>query len=179
MHDLIPWLEAHDKLAGWAQFLGALVALAVTYFTAFAPIWGRKRQLQKAATRLLTHGYEAIESYHRTSGNFLPFAISLRGASISMGMVVEEFSRFPSYELDNQGSNSLARRIVAMGVLLRGLILFLDTTAESLEDRQATPEEHEFLLDFMKQQLANAQALIEGKVMTRPVWPGEPLATPQ
>lgn len=37
MGELASWLEAHDKLAGWAQFFGAMLALVVTYFTAFAP----------------------------------------------------------------------------------------------------------------------------------------------
>ena len=64
----ITWLEAHDKLAGWAQFYGAMFALLFTYLTAFAPIWRRKKQLLRSAQRLLSNGYEVIESYHRTSG---------------------------------------------------------------------------------------------------------------
>jgi hypothetical protein len=47
------WFEAHDKLAGWAQFFGAMLALVVTYFTAFAPSWRRKRQLQAVRPALL------------------------------------------------------------------------------------------------------------------------------
>jgi hypothetical protein len=66
MNQFISWLEAHDKLAGWAQFLGAILALLLTYFTAFWPMWRRKRQLRNAAQRLLLNGFEAIESYHRT-----------------------------------------------------------------------------------------------------------------
>lgn len=34
MNEAIAWLEAHEKLAGWAQFLGATIALAVTWWLA-------------------------------------------------------------------------------------------------------------------------------------------------
>jgi hypothetical protein len=94
MDSIITWLEAHEKLAGWAQFFGAIIALAVTYFTAFAPHWKRKRQLRKASQRLLAHGYEALESYHRTSAHFLPYAISLKGASLSIRSVINEMNKF-------------------------------------------------------------------------------------
>lgn len=174
MGDLIQWLEAHEKLSGWAQFAGAIVALFVTYFTAFVPIWSRNRQLQEAGTRLLAHGYEAIESYHRTSEHFAPSAITLKGASASMALVAEELGRFPAYELKGQGSYSLARRLVAMGAVLRSLVLFLDSTAESLGDQQASADDHEFILSFMGERLGNAKALIDGTVMIRPTWPGEP-----
>ena len=72
---MIAWFELHDKLAGWAQFFGAMLAIAITYFTAFVPTWQRKRQLSRAAVRLLSHGYETLESYHRTSANFMPNAL--------------------------------------------------------------------------------------------------------
>lgn len=38
---LVDLLENHDKLAGWAQFLGAMIALGVTGWFA----WGQSRQL--------------------------------------------------------------------------------------------------------------------------------------
>jgi len=31
MNDITSWLEAHDKLSGWVQFAGAMLALGVTY----------------------------------------------------------------------------------------------------------------------------------------------------
>lgn len=67
---MFAWLEVHESLAGWAQFFGAMLALLLTYFTAFAPHWQRRRQLNNAGTRLLQNGYEVLESYHRTSANF-------------------------------------------------------------------------------------------------------------
>ncbi|RYY29348.1 MAG: hypothetical protein EOP62_00465 [Sphingomonadales bacterium] len=79
MSDLISWLQANDNLSGWAQFAGAMLTLGATYLIAFIPIWNRKRQLRKAAARLLSHGYEVLESYHRTTNNFLPTTLSLRG----------------------------------------------------------------------------------------------------
>ncbi|MBJ7439279.1 MAG: hypothetical protein JHD35_09670 [Sphingopyxis sp.] len=173
MNDLIDWLEAHEKLAGWAQFAGAIAALAVTYLTVFIPIWRRKRQLRRAGTRLLSHGYEALESYHRSLTFFSPFAISLRGAAVSMSVVVEELGRFPAYELDDQGSHSLARRIVAMSGLLNGMKLFLETTAAQMGDEQAAPDDHIFIRDFVADQMNLAHAMITNKVLKRPEWPRE------
>lgn len=179
MDNFIGWLETHDKLAGWAQFIGAMLALALTYFTAFAPIWRQKRRLRNAGARLLTHGYEAIESYHRTSANFLPFALSLRQASLTMTIMTEEISRLPIYEVDNQNSYSLARRLVAMGATLGALKLFFDSTTEELGDRQATPEEHEIIRSFVGERLALAHALVTGAKLTRPEWPNTSETDPE
>jgi len=170
VNGLIDWLETHDKLAGWAQFAGAIAALAVTYLTVFIPIWRRKRQLREAGTRLISHGYEAIESYHRALNNFIPFPISLRGAALQMGIVREEMGRFPAHELDDQGSRSMARNIVATGALLGGLKLFLESMANDLGDRQATPEEHELIRDYVSDQLNLLTKMITNQELTRP-WP--------
>ena len=174
MADLMKLLEAHDKLAGWAQFAGAMLALVVTYLTVFLPIWRRKRELRSAGTRLLAHGYEAIESYYRTSANFAPFALSLRFASLTMETMVEEMARFPTYELEDQSNNSLARRLVAMGLTLRGLKLFFDNWANELGNRHATADEHEEIRTFVGERLTLALALIKGEKLERPVWPIAP-----
>lgn len=55
MSALIMWLESHDNLAGWAQLFGAVLALAVTYFTAFAPVWRCKRRLRSVTRYLLSN----------------------------------------------------------------------------------------------------------------------------
>lgn len=178
MGNLVEWLEAHDKLAGWAQFIGAMLALLVTYLTAFAPIWRRKRELRNAGKRLLAHGYEAIESYHRTSAHFAPFPLSLRFASLTMSTIVDEMGRFPIYELEDQGGYSLARRLVSMGATLSGLKLFLDTAADDLGDQQATSEEHENIRTFVGERLVLAEALITGAKLERPIWPIAPDAKP-
>lgn len=171
MDEVIALLEAHDKLAGWAQFLGAMLALALTYLTAFAPVWRRKRYLKRAAKRLLAHGYEAIESYHRTSANFLPFPQSLRQAALSMSVVVDEMNRFPIYELDDHGNYSPARRIVAMTSLASALRLFLDTMATELDDRPATEEDKQNIRGLVATQLDVARGLVTGAPLERPVWP--------
>jgi hypothetical protein len=137
MNSFILWLEAHEKLSGWAQFFGAILALTITYFTAFAPHWRRKRQLQTAATRILSNGFESIESYHRTSEHFLPFPLSLRLAAMTMAGVAEDIDRFPVYELPDQGSRSVARHMIAMSMTLKGLTLFLENHALELDDRTA------------------------------------------
>jgi hypothetical protein len=174
MASLIEWLEAHDKLAGWAQFFGAILALAVTYFTAFAPVWHKKRQLKGAANRLLANGYEVIESYHRTSAYFLPFPLSVRFAALTIKSVAEEVSRFPLFELDDHGGNSLARRLVAAGVTLNGLNLFLEDLASKLDGRPATEEDQKVIREVLVQRLALMQSLIKGETIPRPEPPQSP-----
>jgi hypothetical protein len=176
MQALLDWLTEHEKLSGWAQFLGAILALGVTYMTAFAPTWRRKRQLRDAAKRLLLNGYEVIESYHRTSANFLPSPLSVRAAALSMTAVVDELGRFPIFELDDQGSNSVARRLIAMGQTVRLTALFLDTFAEDLNGNTATIEERDQFRIFLGERLTLAGALVLGRKLERPEWP-EPWAT--
>lgn len=171
MESFVIWLEEHDKLSGWAQFLGAMLALFLTYFTAFAPLWRRKKQLRTAALRLLSNGYEAIESYHRTSENFLPFSLSIRGASLTMIGVAEEIDRFPVYELDDQGSRSAARQLVAMSMTLKTLRLFLDQMATELDGRQATLEDKRNIRDFVGRSLDFTKKMITGAELKRPEWP--------
>lgn len=168
---LLTWLAEHDELSGWAQFAGTMVALGLTYFTAFAPTWRRKRQLRDAAKRLLLNGYEVIESYHRTSANFLPFPLSVRAAALSMTAVVDELARFPVLELDDQGRNSVARRLVAMGQTVRLTSLFLETFAADLSGQTATEEERDQLRTFLAEQLTVAGALVMGSELARPGWP--------
>lgn len=172
MDNLITWLEAHDKLAGWAQFAGAVLALAVTYITAFAPGWRRKSQLHGTAQRLLSHGYEVIESYHRTSAHFAPFSQSLRQASLTMTAVADEISQFPVMELDNQvKAMSLARRLMTMGMLVKTVRLDLDTLADELEGRTVSPEEHVALREVIGERLALAHQLLTATEMKHPEWP--------
>lgn len=175
MGTLIAWLERHENLAGWAQFLGAVLALFVTYFTAFAPGWRRKRQLQGEAKRLLMHGYEVIESFHRTSAHFAPFALSLRQASLSMTGVIDDIGRFPVYELDNNfGRLSLARRLMTMRLAVSAVRLLLDSMAIDLEARAnptASASETDDLREMIKDRLTFAEALVKGTPMERPEWP--------
>lgn len=171
MQELVAWLIAHNELSGWAQFAGAILALGVTYFTAFAPTWRRKRQLREAAQRLLLNGYEVIESYHRSSEHFLPFPLSVRAAALSMSAVVDELGRFPIFELDDQGSNSPARRLVAMGQTVRLTSLFLDDFAANLNGETATDEKRDQLRNFLHERLTLAGALVLGHELQRPEWP--------
>lgn len=172
MMEMIAWMEAHDKLAGWAQFVGAILAIILTYFTAFAPTWRRKRQLVASGKRLLSHGFEVIESYHRISANFLPLPLNMQFASMTMANIVEEMNRFPIYDLDDQGSNSLARRLVAMGGILGGVKLVLDSTADDIGGRAMTEEERDLMRDFLGDRLKEAGALVLGQQIQRQEWPG-------
>ncbi|WP_420136393.1 hypothetical protein [Sphingomonas sp.] len=172
MSDFVSWLEAHDKLAGWAQFAGAMLALALTYLTAFVPIWHRKRQLGNAALRLLANGYEVLESYHRTTPKFLPESLTLRGAALAVGGVIDEINRFPIYELDDQGSRSAARHLIAMSGNLTATKLIFEHTAADIEGRQATEEERDMLVDFLAERLEFVRKMLTGEELKRPEWPG-------
>jgi len=170
---MLDWFQTHQELSGWAQFFGAMIALMVTYLTAFWPIWRRKRQLRNAAIRLLSNGYEAIESYSRTSEYGDLFPISLRQAALSMGMVSDEMSRFPIYELEDQSSNSLARRLIAMSHVLNSMRLVLETMAIELSEGSMKQEDRSNLRNLLEISLANAEALVLGKELTRPVPPNQ------
>jgi hypothetical protein len=168
MNSVITWLEAHEKLAGWAQFFGAIIALAVTYFTAFTPHWRRKRQLQSASERLLAHGYEALESFHRTSAYFLPHAINLKAATLTIRSIINESNKFPIYELDDQGSNSTARRLVAVNSTLEGTCLLLDEMSARLGDDQMSEDDRDFMREWIGERLAAVTALLTGAPLKRP-----------
>jgi len=169
--NLIIWLETHDQLAGWAQFAGAILALVVTYLTAFIPVWRRKKALKDEALRLLMHGYEVIESFHRTSINFPPFPASLRHAALPMTAVIEEMSRFPVFELDaNYGKMSFARRLMSMRMNVDSVRMFLTTSADELKDRAADEEEHQAIREFVGERLQQAHNLLMNIPMERPVW---------
>lgn len=170
MGDWVFWLESHDKLAGWAQFFGATFALLVTYLTAFAPTWKRRRQLLNSADRLLLNGYEVIESYHYTSQHFLPFPLSMRAAAMTMTGVSEEIARFPIFELEDQGSNSRSRRLSAVAMLLRALALFLEDQARALELREATVEDQELIREMLQDRMNQVAAMIRGEKLTRAEW---------
>lgn len=171
MSDLIAWLENHDKLSGWAQFLGAMIALILTYLTAFAPVWRRRKQLRQAGERLLSHGHDAIESYHRTSQHFLPFALSLRAAAQTMKGTADEIDRFPIFELDDHGPRSLARHLVATAGTLRAVVLFLEPITSELDEREGTEEDRESIRTFVGGRLEFVQDLLSGKELKRPEWP--------
>lgn len=173
MANLIRWLEAHQALSGWAQFAGAIIALAITYFTAFAPHWQRRKQLKNAAGRLLQNSYEVIESYHRTSAKFLPTALSVRAAGLSMISVASEIDRFPIFELSDQGPRSAARNLVASGGALKLLNLFLESIALDLVGREGSPEERENIRALVFGQLKLIEAMITGNELKRPEWPLE------
>ena len=168
MNSIIASLEAHDKLAGWAQFFGAIIALAVTYFTAFAPHWQRKRQLRNASERLLLHGYEVLESFHRTSACFLPQAINIKAAILTMRIIINEMNKFPVYELDNQGSYSVARRLIAVSSTLEGTCLFLDDVSTRLGSDEMSEDDRNFMRGWVGERLEAVAALLTGAPLKRP-----------
>lgn len=175
MQEAVTWLTDHQDLSGWAQFFGAMLALIVTYVTAFAPHWQRRRQLKRAAARLLQNGYETLESYHRTSAYFLPTAISVRAAGLSMVTVSCEIDRFPIFELSDQGPRSTARHLVAVGSQLKLTNLVLEPIANDLDAREGTLEDQEAIRSFVGGQMGLVEAMILGKELQRPEWvpPGQ------
>lgn len=171
MSEVLTWLKTHEELSGWAQFVGAMLALVVTYVTAFAPHWQRRKQLKLAAGRLLQNGYEAFESYYRTSEFFMPTAISVRSAGLSMIAVASEIDRFPIYELSGQGPRSTARHLVAVGGQLKLINLALESIALDLDGREGTADDQEIIRTLVGGQLKLVEAIITGQKLERPVWP--------
>jgi len=171
MSSWLRWLEAHDQLSGWAQFFGAMLALILTYFTAFSPQWARRRQLRQSGARLLLNAYEVVESYHRTSDNFLPTSLSIKFATMTMLGVAEEIERFPVYELDSQGPRSIARNLVAVAGTLKGIALFLDQIALELDGRDGNDDDKLVIRDFVRERMEAIQAIITGAELKRPEWP--------
>lgn len=170
MDTSLKWLEAHDALSGWAQFFGAMLALLLTYFTAFAPVWRRRKQLAEAAKRLLANGYEAVESYHRTSQHVIPNPLSIRLAIMTFRGVSEEIDRFPIYELDDQGSRSTARHLLATNATLKGLALVLESSATELEDREGTKDDQSAIEAFVGERVQFLLAMLSGQELKRPDW---------
>lgn len=168
MTEALAWLATNEALSGWAQFAGSMLALIVTYFTAFAPHWRRRSQLENASKRLLMHSYECLESYHRTSAFFLPTAISVRAAGLSMVHIANEIDRFPIFELRDQGGRSTARSLVAVSGMLRLVNLALDSKAVDLKGRDGTVEDQEILREFVGGQLKLVEKIISGAELTRP-----------
>jgi len=154
-----------------------MLALALTYFTAFAPQWERRRQLKRVAGRLLLNGYEVMESYHRTSAYYLPTSKSLRAAALSMVEVGNEIDRFPVFDLPDQGVLSDARKLTATAKLLKLLALALEDDAMKYVDREGTAEEQEGLRHLVEMQMKVVAAMISGEEIKRPEWPITPSST--
>lgn len=53
MNEVVSWLEAHEKLAGWAQFLGAMLAIGLTAWLARGDARARKEDQVARAKALL------------------------------------------------------------------------------------------------------------------------------
>jgi hypothetical protein len=63
------WLEQHEKLAGWAQFAGAMLALGATFLAAWLPVWAqrqdqrrRQKRLREAASNAASAAYAGIST---------------------------------------------------------------------------------------------------------------------
>lgn len=173
MAEIANWLRANEALSGWAQFAGAMIALFVTYRLASLPHRHRSKQLETSAKRLLLNGYEVLESFHRTSGFFLPQAINLRVAGLSMVEVASEIDRFPIFELSDQGPQSLARNLGAVGKLLKLTNLMLESEAQRLGTEVTTEEERDTLRTLIEGQMKLVKDILQGRPLQRPVFETE------
>lgn len=90
---------------------------------------------------------------------------------LSMNSVAEEIDRFPIYELDNQGSRSAARNLVAVAVTLKGIVLFLEPIASELNTRKGSIEDQEIIRSFVGDRLKLVTDLLTGAELKRPEWP--------
>lgn len=168
MEQVVVWLKANEDLSGWAQFAGTMIALVATYQLARLPYWQRNRQLNASGKRLLQNGYEALESFHRTSAFFLPQAINLRVAALSLVSVANEIDRFPLYELQNQGPRSVARNLVSVSVMLKMMHFYLEEQARLLGDETATEDERDNLREMVGSQVKLFADMLAGKPLKRP-----------
>lgn len=165
---LVQFLKDNADLSGWAQFAGTMIALFLTYWMALHPLRHRKKQLENSAKRLLLNGYESFESFHRTSEHLHLQAINLRAAGLTMTEVASEIDRFPLFELEDQGSRSLARSLVAVSRLLRLSELFLQDMAQDLGASAMTEDEREDLRTFLAGQMQLVEDILSGAPLQRP-----------
>lgn len=88
-----------------------------------------------------------------------------------MNSVASEIDRFPIFELPDQGSMSLARRLVAVGGQLKLTNLILDTFALDLGAHEGTLEEQETIRKFIGERMRFVEKILAGKELKRPEWP--------
>ena len=118
----------------------------------------------------MLNGYEVLESYHRTSAHFLPTAVSVRAAGMSMISVASEIDRFPIFELSDQGPRSLARHLVAVGGQLKLTNLALEPFALNLDGRKGTMEDQETIRKFIGDQMKFVEKILSGEEIKRSEW---------
>lgn len=171
--DLIQLLKENSDLSGWAQFAGSMIALLLTYWLATHPVRYRKRRLEASAKRLLQNGYETLESFHRTSGFIDVGALNIRAACLTMENVANEIDRFPIFELEDQGSRSLARHLVAVAGQLKLINLILEDRAATLGSNLMTNREKDELRLLLGNQAKLVADIIAGKPLQRPEGPVE------
>ena len=87
--------------------------------------------------------------------------------------MADEISRFPVYELDDHGSRSTARHLVATSATLKALSLFLETFATDMEGREATHEDQDVIRGFVGERLKFITDMLSGAELRRPEWPGK------
>jgi hypothetical protein len=98
----------------------------------------------------------------------LPYAMSLKGAVLSIRSIVSEINKFPIYDLEDQGVHSTARRLVTMSVTLEHTCLVLDDESTRLGDKQMSEEDRDFMRSELEKKLKMATALLTGATIKRP-----------
>jgi len=82
--------------------------------------------------------------------------------------IIDEMDRFPIYELDDQGSNSTARRLVAVSTMLEGTCLLIDDVTERLGQDIMAEDDRDFLREWVGERLEEIKALLSGATLKRP-----------
>ena len=80
-------------------------------------------------------------------------------------------NKFPIYELDSGLDQIRARRIVAVTFILDGICLMLDDVAGRLAGDQMSPEDRDFMREWVGDRLKIIADLLAGKVLERPQAP--------
>ncbi len=85
--------------------------------------------------------------------------------------MADEMNRFPIFELDDQGSRSIARRLVATRSTLNGVRVFLEKVATDIEGRETARADQDMIREFISQQMEVLHNVLSGAEIKRPKWP--------
>jgi hypothetical protein len=142
-------LKNNEHLSGWAQFLGAMIALGVTYLTANLPIWAMQRQERDRLANLDASAKRLLDASAKTSqraailltiSGYGP--INAQSVAYVLAGSVDALERFPVHDLADQSSpNSLAARIGYMVSALRDAMHAVQTHASAVRETWGMPDE--------------------------------------
>ncbi|MDG2530413.1 hypothetical protein [Caulobacter endophyticus] len=120
------YLSWNQHLAGWAQFVGAMLALIAAYVLAVMPINAQRKDalaaadaLDMAAKALLESAATLIAEQVDEVRNNWPTPLSLSLTASRLTTRGDRILAFPHHQLRDQSADGLADRILQMAELFR------------------------------------------------------------